>query len=582
MVPIHDTTISILPVHLANQIAAGEVVQRPASVVKELLENALDAGATSITVIVQQAGSKLIHVMDNGKGMHRSDVELSIVRHATSKIATEDDLHAIRTLGFRGEALASIAAVAEVEIRSRRAVDDVGTVLISHPGREVVVRHQPLEVGTQVVVRQLFASVPARRKFLKSDATELRHIIDAVQRAALARPDVRWLLKSESSTILDVAPADLPQRTAAVLSIDRSELASTLHEVSFSSSGIVVEGLVGAPSLARTTRSSQYLFLHGRPIVSRSLSHAIASAYEALLPNGMHPLYVLHVSIDPQRVDVNVHPQKHEVKFDNEQQVYQVVEQSVRAALQQSAVVPRMPQSQQIHPAASRSISSLPALPTAARTPSTSRDPVSPMVVREQVDLLFGRSQPEPARVFALGSDLVGSVVQDGVMIVHVRRAHERVLYERMMERMTERDSAHTGSQALMFPVPVQLSATERQQLEELRDALEQMGYRFSLDTTPPSLTAVPQGIPGGAEQESLKALLEEVDHLGGSLGEQQLERLAALAASQQAVRSNQPRSTAVLQQIVDDLFTCSVPQVTPGGEPTYTLLTFDELYQRL
>jgi DNA mismatch repair protein MutL len=575
---MHDTTIAILPIHLANQIAAGEVVQRPASVVKELLENALDAGATSITVIVQQAGSKLIHVMDNGKGMHRSDVELSIVRHATSKIATEDDLHAIRTLGFRGEALASIAAVAEVEIRSRRAVDDVGTVLISHPGREVVVRHQALEVGTQVVVRQLFASVPARRKFLKSDATELRHIIDAVQRAALARPDVRWLLKSESSTILDVAPADLPQRSAAVLSIERSEVSSSLHEVSFSRSGIVVEGLVGAPSLARTTRSSQYLFLHGRPIVSRSLSHAIASAYEALLPNGMHPLYVLHVSIDPQRVDVNVHPQKHEVKFDNEQQVYQVVEQSVRAALQQSAVVPRMPHLQQIHPAASRSISSLPALPTAARTPSTSRDPVSPMVVREQVDLLFGRTQPEPARVFAIGSDLVGSVVQDGVMIVHVRRAHERVLYE----RMTDRESANTGSQALMFPVPVQLSATERQQLEELRDALEQMGYRFSLETTPLSLTAVPQGIPGGAEQESLKALLEEVDNLGGSLGDQQLERLAALAASQQAVRSNQPRSTAVLQQIVDDLFTCSVPQVTPGGEPTYTLLTFDELYQRL
>lgn len=337
-----DTEIQILPDFIANQIAAGEVVQRPESVVKELVENSLDAGATEIVVVVRGAGKQLLHIMDNGKGMSEADLALAPKRHATSKIKTTEDLAHIMTLGFRGEALASICSVAQVEIRTRRRTDEHGWKLAAEPLQEPTIEPCAMEAGTQVFVRNLFYNVPARRKFLRSDLTEFRHIADTMTRFALSRPDVRFVFYDDDTLVYDLAPAQPHERITAALG---KRFSDTLMRVDFSEqlangSSLHVTGYVGQPQFAKRTKAEQFFYMNGRVIASRQLSHAAMSAYEHLIDQSSYPPFVLFLSVDPERVDVNIHPQKHEVKFDDDRTMYSAVRRAVAETLARHNLTP--------------------------------------------------------------------------------------------------------------------------------------------------------------------------------------------------------------------------------------------------
>jgi DNA mismatch repair protein MutL len=337
-----DTEIQILPDFIANQIAAGEVVQRPESVIKELVENSLDAGATEIVVIVRGAGKQLLHVIDNGKGMSRADLELAPKRHATSKIKTAEDLAHIMTLGFRGEALASICSVAQVEIRTRRKNDEHGWKLVAEPLQKPTIEPVAMETGTQIFVRNLFYNVPARRKFLRSDLTEFRHIADTMTKFALSRPDVRFVFYDDDNLHYDL-PATTPYQR--ILDALGKRFAETLMRVDFSErlangSDIHVAGYIGQPHFAKRTKAEQFFTMNGRVIASRQLSHAVMSAYEHLIDQSSYPPFVLALTLDPERVDVNIHPQKHEVKFDDDRTMYTAIRRAVAETLAQHNLTP--------------------------------------------------------------------------------------------------------------------------------------------------------------------------------------------------------------------------------------------------
>lgn len=328
-----------LPESIANKIAAGEVVQRPSSVVKELVENAIDAGATEITVTVKNAGKSLIFIGDNGCGMSEEDARVAFERHATSKIATQDDLDRILTLGFRGEAMAAIASVAQVELKTRRAEDELGTIVRVENGEFVEVGKTACERGTSIAVRNLFFSVPARRKFLKSNATEFKHIAEVMQAFALSYPEISFAFSDDGSLIFHVLPGTLADRVRAIYNDD---MLNGLLPFDVEGEGIRVSGFIGRPNFARKSKADQYLFMNGRTITSKLLSHAVFTGYEHLLDKQSYPPYLLFLEINPERVDVNVHPAKSEVKFDDEQAIYAMLQDATRRTLSEHNLTPGM------------------------------------------------------------------------------------------------------------------------------------------------------------------------------------------------------------------------------------------------
>lgn len=594
MAPRSDRRIHILPPYVANQIAAGEVVQRPESVVKELVENAIDAGATHITVVVREAGKQFVHVIDNGSGMAEQDLVLSCTRHATSKITDATDLHDIHTLGFRGEALASIAAVADVEIRTRQANDTVGHVLTSRPGHDVEVKAFACDPGTQVIVRNLFYNIPARRKFLKSDLTEFRAVSDTMQKLALSRPDLRFTFYDGSVLVFDAHPAPLRQRIADVMAVDPTQLVP----VEASEGGVRIGGWVARPALARQSRSGQYLFMNQRSINSRALGHAVASAYEHLLEAGRHPVYVLTMEIDATRVDVNVHPQKHEVKFDDERMVYNAMQSAVAQALQRARIVP---------PTFEQSLTAMSPLRTMGgegagmivnRTtgevfPSSGgaasfRPPVSPQRplsagFREAYGSLFeGEASPERPRIDVLsaGSSWLVTIHEDGVAVIDQRRAHERVLYERILRQGSDVD--HSG-QALLFSVTIKLAGSMRTLLQEYRAEFASIGFNLDIHADGSvHVIAVPSDVSPGTEESVLNDMLHTLESYGPVPTERRRERLAAGYASKMAVLRSEQLVPAERDALVRDLFACAVPHVTPSGAPTYVVMTWSEVQKRL
>lgn len=326
-----ENKIHILPDFIANQIAAGEVVQRPESVVKELVENSLDSGATEIAVIIQDGGKQLISVVDNGSGMSDEDLMLSVKRHATSKIFTQEDLENISTFGFRGEALASISSVADLEIRTKIKDKSIGSRILCEPNKDPILEQFNQEIGTQIFVKNLFYNVPARKKFLKSKLTEVRHISDTVIRFALANPDIKFTYYNEDVLIFDVNPSDLKGRIINLLGSSANE---GFMEINYENELVKISGYIGNPSLARPSSSGQYLFVNRRPIDSRNLSYAIYSAFEHLLEKNHKPIYVINLEINPDKIDVNIHPQKNEIKFDNENYVYNTLRKAVSNTLE--------------------------------------------------------------------------------------------------------------------------------------------------------------------------------------------------------------------------------------------------------
>jgi len=638
-----DGLIQALPDTLASKIAAGEVVQRPANALKELVENALDAGAESVDVVLKRAGSELIQVTDDGCGMGPADAVACFGRHATSKLRRFEDLERLRTLGFRGEALASIASVAQVELKTRRR-DDEAAVCVRVDGGELEdVAPCAAPVGTCIAVKNLFYNVPARRAFLKSPATEFKHLVEAFQALALSHPGVAFSLVHDDNEVWRLPASDGPDALADRLdALAGGGLIGKLVEVEETTSYLSVSGLVAAPDRARKSRGEQYVFINGRFVKSRQLDHAVAGAYGALLPERQHALYALFLDVDPRHVDVNVHPTKTEVKFDDDRGVYSFVKAVVKRSLAEGGLglafdpaartvgPPRTapPDSAEMGPEADDSprpsfgpppgpangdgasrphvppsaptfrleagsgAGAMPPLPDPPADPPTARLAPPPVVPETPVGPIPSRLGPAPEGVDDLELDddpdrtfwqLHGryllSPVRSGLLVVDQRAAHERILYERALSTMA---SGMAASQQLLFPFTVDLGAADRELLAEILPDLAALGFEMEVkDGRPILVRGVPADVTLGDEREVLDDLLAQFRRNRRSLRLSARENLARSMAARSAIRPGHVLGPAEARLLVDQLFGCEDPFSDPAGRPTMTRVTMEEVERR-
>ncbi|MBI5217173.1 MAG: DNA mismatch repair endonuclease MutL [Ignavibacteriae bacterium] len=605
-------TINILPEVVASKIAAGEVIQRPASAVKELLENSLDAGANSIKVIIAESGKSLIQVIDDGCGMSAEDAAVAFGRHATSKISKAEDLECIETFGFRGEALATIAAIAQVEMKTRQTSSEVATKVRIEGGLILEIGEDSAPVGTSIRVKNLFYNTPARRKFQKSDQTEYKHIADAIQRAALAHPEITFEFISDDETIFNFRSGELSERLKDIFGENLSKTVFYFEdEVAFAR----VSGFLGKPDFARKGKTEQYLYLNGRYIQNKSLNHAVFQAYENLLEKGSFPFFVLFIEIDPTKVDVNVHPSKMEVKFDDEQTMYRFVLSSVRRALSEHDLIPSISVQQ-----TSQQPSEIGVRFTSSPTSSQQRasgweDLLRTLPTRDDSGLPFGNTQeitgreyntlPEfqetnqqlenvrsdvqpinskpllsDVRIWQLHNKYILIPIEEGLMLVDQHAAHERVMYERILKRFEVNEPS---SQQLLFPVTVELSASDTALVTELHPVLEGIGFSlkfFGKNTI--VIDGVPSDVKSGNEATILQSVLDlyKDDNQAGMKLEQR-ERLVKSFSCKAAIRAGDPLSETEMRSLLDQLFLTQIPYVCPHGRPTIIRLSLPELDKR-
>ena len=608
-----DGIIRVMPEGLANKIAAGEVVQRPASAVKELVENAIDAGAASVTVVVKGAGSDLIQVIDDGSGMSESDSVACFQRHATSKIRGIEDLERIRTLGFRGEALASIASVARVELKTRRFGDPAGTVVRVEGGEVQPPEPCAVNEGTSIAVRNLFFNVPARRSFLKTPATEFKHIVDVFQSLALSNPTTAFALFHQENEVFRLPAASTDEPLDALRTRIRqlfgAETEDHLVEVREETSYLSVRGFVGSPSSHRRSRGDQFLFVNDRYVNSRYLDHAVMSAFGETLPEGGYPFYALYLSLDPRHVDVNVHPAKAEVKFDDERGVYGFLRAVVKRALGVAELTPQLGNDflpayhQQSHPAdisGSYTGAPRPAVGVYGAGPAPSVGGLNPGDLAER---LYAPSQMPDEEGAVLPSAVLPDLVEDeapavgegllwqlhdryiltqirsGLMMVDQNAAHERVLYERALAAM---ESGFGLSQQMLFSQTVEFSASDFELVKELLPDLRLLGFDIQpLSGRSVMVRGVPTDIGAGDEKTLIGDVLEQVKQNRDQLRLRGRENLARSVARRSAIRPGQKLSVKEMRGLIDVLFTCEMPYACPDGRPTMVKISIDELDRR-
>lgn len=581
--------IHLLPDSIANQIAAGEVVQRPSSAVKELMENSIDAGATQIKLVVKEAGKTLIQIIDNGSGMSETDARMSLERHATSKIRTADDLFRLRTMGFRGEALASIAAVSQFELKTRQAQSDLGTHLIVEGSEVKSQTPAACEKGTNISVKNLFFNIPARRNFLKSNPVEMRHIIDEFQRLALAHPQVAFQLRHDEELIYDLQPSKLSQRIVAIFGKSfQEQLAPCKEETSL----IKITGYIGRPESARKTRGEQFIFVNQRFIRNNYLNHAVTSAFEGLLPTGNFPFYVLFIEIDPKHIDVNVHPTKTEIKFDDERAVYGVVWAAVKQALGSHNLAPAIDfqadvnlvgklnqgvaKEQYVDEQFSNSLnrSNLSnweklfegEVPTSKLFQKS--EPESTVLRFESAINNTDEEKPtEEHGLFQFQQKYIVRASKTGLMIIDQQAAHERVLFERYLAR--QKGTAGNSQQSL-FPQTVTLAASDFALAMEIEQELIALGFRFEIfGKNAVLVTGIPTGVTG-TEKELFEGLIEQFKKNQAELQLPVRDNLALALARRASVKSGQKLMPEEIKSVVEGLFACSKPNFSPDGRPTF------------
>nr|WP_304189745.1 DNA mismatch repair endonuclease MutL [Rhodothermus marinus]MBO2493128.1 DNA mismatch repair endonuclease MutL [Rhodothermus marinus] len=596
-----DSLIRIMPESLANKIAAGEVVQRPASVVKELVENALDAGARHITVILKDAGKTLVQVVDDGCGMSPADARLCFQRHATSKIRTIDDLERIHTLGFRGEALASIAAVARVELKTKRAQDAAGYRVQIEGGQLIAAEPCATANGTSVAVRNLFYNVPARRNFLKTPATEFKHIIETFQVLALSHPEVGLTLIHDDVEIYrlvpetDPSPAERLRRRIGTLF--GPEYALQTIPVEETTSYLSVRGFLGRPELHRKSRGEQFFFVNRRYVRHRYLEHAVTSSYEHLIPEGAHPFFVLFLELDPKHVDVNVHPTKAEVKFDDERGIYGVLRAIVRRALGMADLVPQLESAAAVTvPSDVAQTAAAPRTEVSGATPlrmppgevsrrlyAVEPDTVEPI---PQQTVLPSSVRPESDEETPEHDTLIWQVhdryiltqIRSGLLLIDQNAAHERILYERALRNL---ESGFGLSQQLLFPQTLEFSPADFALIEELMPELRALGFDLELFS---GRTVVVRGVPDDIRPGDERTMLEDLLAQYKANMPLQLpsrENLARSVARRNAIRPGTRLTEKQMRTLIDQLFLCETPYVSPTGRPTMIRLTLEELERR-
>ncbi len=584
--------IQLLPDSIANQIAAGEVVQRPASAVKELMENAIDAGATSVKLIVKEAGKILMQVIDNGMGMSETDARMSLERHATSKIRKAEDLFTIRTMGFRGEALASIAAVSQLEMKTRLGSHELGTLLVVE-GSEVKKQEAvACEKGTSISVKNLFYNIPARRNFLKSNPVELRHIIDEFQHLALAHPQVAFMFVQGDEIVFDLLPGKLSQRIIALFGKSYQEqLAACQEETSL----VKVTGYIGRPEAARKTRGEQFIFVNQRFIRNNYLGHAVSSAFEGLLPDNSFPFYVLFIEIDPKHIDVNVHPTKTEIKFDDERAVYAVVRSAVKQALGAHNLSPaldfigdvnmvnKLNSSQpltkeqyfdeQFGNSLQRSnLSNWEKLFEGEETNSrlfSTPSPEPKVLMRFESSMNTDEQIPvtEVKPAFQLHQKYIVREVKNGLMIIDQQSAHERVLFEKYILQLKGKPGS---SQQSLFPQAISFNASDFALVMEMEQEIKTLGFRFEVFG---KNTLQVSGIPteaSGNEKTLFEGLVEQFKRNQSELSIPLRENLAQSLAKRTAIKTGQKLVKEEMDSVIQGLFACNNPNFSPEGKPTF------------
>jgi DNA mismatch repair protein MutL len=594
--------IQLLPDHIANQIAAGEVIQRPASAVKELLENAVDAGATSIQLIVNDAGKSLIQVIDNGKGMSETDARMAFERHATSKIKDINDLFRIRTMGFRGEALASIAAVAQTELKTKQAGEIIGTRLLIDSSRVELQEPCSTPEGTSIAMKNLFFNVPARRNFLKSNAAEMRHIVDEFIRVALAFSEIQFTLTANNQQLFYLEAGNLKQRIVQLLG---NAINAKLVAVKEHTDYLNISGFIGKPETARKTRGDQYFFVNNRFIRSAYLNHAVTSAFENLLPADSFPLYVLFIELDPAQIDINVHPTKQEIKFEDEKIVYAFVQAAVKHALAQFSIAPSLDFT------LNADIQQL----NAVNNPFTEKDkektstgniyqsfteknqahklehsndlkdwksffdaPANP--IQQTNTPTFEYASAKEAFQFIppflqLNQTYIIAGTNDGFLLVHQQLAHETILYQKYSTHIHQKQGT---TQKILFPIPLDLSPADTAFLAEILPDLAYIGFEIEhVGNNNFVLQGTPADVLHGNEKNTIELLLEQLKHFSSEIKYSKREQLVRCMARQQAIKAGQVLSQQEMHNLVEELFTCNTPNTTPNGSPTY--LSFNETY---
>lgn len=599
--------IRLLPDHVANQIAAGEVVQRPASVVKELLENSVDAGARQITLVLKDAGRTLIQVTDDGQGMSPADARACFERHATSKIRSADDLQTIRTKGFRGEALASIAAIAQVELKTRPASDELGTRILIEGSRIQAQEAIACPVGTNLQVRSLFFNVPARRQFLKSDPVELKHALDEFQRVALAHPAIRFRMLHNDQELFHLEPGNERQR---IVHLQGRKYDERLVPVEEKTEIVKVEGFVTKPEFAKRSRGEQYFFVNHRFIRSAYLEHAVRRAYDELIARDNYPGWFLFLELDPALIDINIHPTKTEIKFRDDRAVYAIVHAAVRRALGRHNLTPSLdfePEPALLAGAtATGPVQGEPPISSGQWRPHELPQRASVAGWQQLFDLPERRvvqhdellpdhlpaeeTQPGPGHgewnnrraVFQLPGRYILAQLKSGFVVIDQQRAQERILYERSMRSL---EKGAGVSQALLFPVTLELNAPDHALLLALLPELHALGFQAEpLSGRGVAVNGMPAESGMEDPAELLGQLLEQVHNERGTL---KAERHATLARGMARSALNQPvrtLGTAEMHDLIDRLFACEMPYFTPGGKPvliTYGINELDERFER-
>jgi DNA mismatch repair protein MutL len=593
---IIDNTIKILPENLANKIAAGEVVERPASVVKELVENAIDAEADKISVIIHQGGRKLIQVIDNGNGMSAEDLQLSFERHATSKIKSEDDLYSIETLGFRGEALPSIASVSQIEVKSHREKDKMGNIFSLNGGKEGKLKKTAANVGTSISVKNLFFNTPARRNFMRAESSENQQILVVLKRFFLAYPDIGFDLFIDDKQLFNLKQSEIDERVRIIFG---DLIFNGMIPLSVSLGGIELSGFISRPDTVRKSRVNQYLFLNGRYIQNKSLNHAIFQGYSKLISPGEYPVYCLFLEMSPSLVDVNIHPTKMEVRFTNDRSLYSFFINSVQKALNMEEAAPRL-----------SSAPSGSAVQKAIELESKPQEIVNELKNKKrsmarysgsQLSLTYFESPEKKSQTnggqqnklsyqdiqdvgnkevnvsfWQIHNRYIVSEIKSGMVIIDQHVAHERVLYERI-SRILKKDGQSSG-QKLLFPQKLTLNYEDFMSFKKIYRILNKIGFSikiFSGNTI--VIEAMPADVKVGRESQIILDIIDyynnhplhDFDHL---------EKIAAAYACKNAIKSGEALSQIEMHNLVDQLFACESPFFCPHGRPIFITIDLAEL----
>lgn len=593
--------IQLLPDHVANQIAAGEVVQRPASVVKELLENAIDAGSDSIKLLIKDAGKTLVQVIDNGNGMNATDAKICFERHATSKIKNAEDLFNLHTKGFRGEALASIAAIAQVELKTKLENEELGTAIKIEGSSMISQEIVACPKGTSIAVKNLFFNIPARRKFLKSDAIETRHIIDEFQRVALAHPQIAFSMHHNNNEVYHLLASNLRKRVVAIFGPKMNEKLVPINE---NTEILALQGFVAKPNFAKKKRGEQFFFVNDRFIKNAYLNHAVSSAFEGLLDTGAYPSYFLYLTVPADSIDINIHPTKTEIKFDNEKDLYAIIRATVKHSLGQYNVAPIL----DFNRDASLDIPyEYKERKSYAGTPPIKVDPhfnpfvsepkqkeisfpfqrdenswetlyasMEPQETDAQIAMFDSQSEIDTGKTFQIQKKYLLSSIKSGMVLIHQSLAHQRILYEDFLESITVKEAV---SQQLLFPVSISFSRDEIEMIGAIKNDLESVGFLFEEFEKE---TLIVKGIPTSLSESQITPVLEQLlDDISQEIPDASFSPFDIMAksfAKSLAIKTGTALNVKEQETLVNDLFSCKEPAVSPFGKTIFKTLTIKEI----